>query len=74
MKVVYAQADDWEGLFINGQLITEDHKLKPRDIQSILKDNNALGVEMEFKNVDLDWMYDIGSFPSNIDEVVWEEE
>ena len=73
IRVVYAQADDWQGLFINSELIMEDHKLKPSDVQAALKENDALGVEIEFKDVDLDWMYDVGSFPNNIAEVVWEK-
>lgn len=73
IRVVYAQADDWQGLFINSELIMEDHKLKPSDVQAALKENDVLGVEIEFKDVDLDWMYDVGSFPNNIAEVVWEK-
>lgn len=73
IRVVYAQADDWQGLFINSELIMEDHKLKPSDVQAALKENGVLGAEIEFKDVDLDWMYDVGSFPNNIAEVVWEK-
>lgn len=71
MQVVYAQGDDWNGLFINGKLAMEDHQLKQKDIQAVLKENNALGVEMEFKEVSMEWMWEVGSFPSDISEVVW---
>ena len=71
MKVVQAQGDDWNGLFIDGQLVMEDHQLKTRDIQSAMKAAGALGEEIEFKEVDMDWMWDVGSFPKDISKVVW---
>lgn len=73
MKVVWAQGDDWNGLFINGKLAMEDHQLHPKSIQAVLKKHNALGVEVEFKEVDMEWMWEVGSFPTDISEVVWLE-
>jgi hypothetical protein len=74
MKVVQAQGDDWNGLFIDGRLVMEDHRLKTKDIQAAMKDAGVLGTEIQFKEVDMDWMYEVGSFPINMSEVVWDEE
>lgn len=71
MEVVQAMGDDWNGLFINGKLVMEDHHLKMKDVQAAMKAAGALGVEIEFAEVDMDWMWEVGSFPSDISEVVW---
>ena len=73
MKVVQAQGDDWNGLFIDGRLVMEDHQLKTKDIQAAMKAAGVLGTEIKFKEVDMDWLWDVGSFPTDISEVVWEK-
>ena len=71
MKIVQALGDDWNGLFINGELVLEGHTLRPKDVQDAVKEAGLLGEEIDFKEVDLDWMCDVGSFPNDISKVVW---
>lgn len=63
VKVVIADADDWKGLYINGKLIKQDHRIEPRDILT------ALGVEHFKLDVDSEWMDGRSHLPEDLDEV-----
>lgn len=65
VKVVIADNDDWHGLYIDGKLVKQDHRIEPKDV---LK---ALGVEYYSLEVDGEWFaFGAGNtFPENIKNV-----
>lgn len=63
MKVVIAYADDWSGLYIDGELKLQGHNLDQRELI------RALGVECEEFEVDFDWIGKVGYLPDDIKEV-----
>lgn len=48
-RVVILKADDWEGLFVDGELISEDHHLGSGDLVFLLKKAE----ELKFKSSDI---------------------
>ncbi len=44
--------DDWEGLYLNGQLYSQDHKVSLHDLAA------ALGFEIANVEVSADWLGD----------------
>lgn len=65
MKVVIVDADDWKALYVDGKLVTQDHRI---DNKVILK---ALGIELETVEPDAEWFqFSVGyHFPDTFDEV-----
>ncbi len=65
MKITLVVADhgDYRGLFLNGKLVYEDSHL---ELGNAL---DALGIEFEEKEVDGDWLDNLGRFPENLSEV-----
>jgi len=73
--ILTTQNGDWEGLFINGELISEGHELGDGDILFILK----MAEEYSFKSSDVvieevndeddEWLSNNGNFPENLSEL-----
>lgn len=63
MKVTIVDSDDWKALYIDGKLVTQDHRIENKDI---LK---ALGVDFEIVEPDSEWFEDKSHFPETLDEV-----
>lgn len=62
--VIVSNGDDWEGLYIDGKLVTENHRLSPRDVL------NALGLTLERKHVSTEYLGgEVVSLPQNIKEI-----
>lgn len=66
-KITFVKGDDWEGLYINGKLIKEDHSLHVEDVLE------AVGVKVDTLHADCEWLWDQGSLPDKLDEVVFYE-
>ncbi len=62
-KLLILTADDWEGLFIDGKLVTEGHSIPLYEFCEVL------GIKVDFKEVDDEYMCEMGSFPQNLDEI-----
>ena len=62
-QVTLVDADDWEGLYINGQLVEEHHHVRTVDV---LK---HLGILCEVIYPDQAWLEERGSLPMNLAEV-----
>ena len=60
--------DDWEGLYIDGKLVDEDHQLQLKNILKIL------GHDVEVKKCNSNWICDQGSLPDNLDDVNFSED
>lgn len=68
-RVIFYDADDWQGLYIDGKLVSEGHNLCEGDIKFLLE----LSEEYDFKSSDVECkevsgsQYDhiqlVGNFP-----------
>ena len=64
MKITIAKFDDWEGLYINGKLVSQDHKITIKELAA------HINLDIELKEVDYDWFE--GNFPEDLNEVKFE--
>jgi len=67
-QFVMARADDWEGLYKDGVLKEEGHRIP---LHRLL---DELGIEYNIRWVDDEWMEDRGNLPQNLSEVAFESE
>lgn len=65
-NITIAQADDWIGVYINGELQAEGHSISTVELLEVL------GVEHEQVSVDQEWIEDRGNLPANLADVVKE--
>ena len=76
-KAILIQADDWEGLFINGRLVEEGHTLhegnsRVKYFSQLSKDYDFNLDEMKelwITDEDDEILYQYGSFPLTLDEL-----
>lgn len=62
-RVVYADGDDWAGLYVNGELRAENHSLRVSDVLE------ALGIEYERIECDQSWLEERGRLPERVEDV-----
>ena len=60
------RGDDWEGLYVDGELATEGHQLIIEDLADVL------GIEIEDKYANIDWLEERGSLPNKLEDVKFE--
>lgn len=77
MKAVLVNADDWQGIFIDGKLDYESHEINLRELKEICKRNKINVTDIEEKWVTDDY-YDeylgrYGNFPNDLSEVELED-
>lgn len=73
MKIVLAQCEsDWEGLYIDGVCVAEDHSLRLGSILELIQKRGTAITEFTSKWVDSEWMDERSDLPENIMEVKWE--
>lgn len=61
--------DDWEGLFVDGKLVSEGHSLSIYDLLHTAKTMGPI-TEIVYVEADYMWLEIHGSFPNNLSEVV----
>jgi hypothetical protein len=61
-KVVIVSADDWEGLYVNGALVLESHKIRITDLSLCVPVGTVTYMYLNEKGIE--WIEGIGSFPS----------
>lgn len=67
MKVTLIRGCDWEGLYIADKLVMENHVLSAADLFRKLKGTSFHG--WNIKEVDDDWLAEVGSLPESLKEV-----
>lgn len=72
-RTVVARGNDWEGLYINGKLITEGHSIDNIELANLVI-IYGLKEKLEAREVNYSWINYIGAFPDSIDEVIWIEQ
>ena len=74
-RILILFADDWEGLYVDGKLIEEEHSLGESDILFLLKLSEELGFtsdDITLKNIiedDERELVQVGSFPQKLSEL-----
>ncbi len=63
MDIKLVKADNWQGIYIDGELAAENHSLNPEDILYVL------GVDHEVKWADEEWLDGFGSLPAKYEDV-----
>lgn len=69
--IILAKGDNWEGLYVDGRLMSEGHSLATKDIvEEVLKWRD---VQYDERNIDLYWLDEREEdLPPSISDVVWE--
>lgn len=62
--VIVSNGDDWMGLYIDGVLAFENHTIRVRDVLVALK------IECDWVECDRGWIYNRGTLPRDLSEVV----
>lgn len=62
-KITFVQADDWEGLYINGVLVCEEHSICVEHLLSALK------IPATTIQADYDWLVARGRLPEKLSDV-----
>lgn len=64
---IVTNEDDWEGLYVDGKIVVQDHKLRVEDVLA------ALGIYAETVTCDHDWLLNFGYLPNNLEDVKLDE-
>ena len=70
MEVVLADGDDWQGLYVNGTLVMQDHRITVQDLCD-LYDFKGMIKEVY---ADVDWLCEVNEFPKKLEDVKLEED
>lgn len=62
-KITFVDGDDWEGMYIDGKLIIENHVLS---VPEVLEKS---GLEYDEVFADQDWLAEHGSLPEKLKDV-----
>ena len=66
-KIALFWGDDWEGLYINGKLVYENHNV---DAKVIMRELAKHGMDAAEAEVDDDWLMEKGRLPEDATDVV----
>ena len=75
VRILSTQSGDWEGLFINGELVREGHTLEEGDRTFMLEMSDKYGFRLsdvesfEITDEDDKLLYEYGCFPKTITEL-----
>jgi hypothetical protein len=62
MEVIIANFDDWQGIYVDGELKSEGHSLYYRDVLDAIK--------LEYKLIEVDMLeLDLGRYPETLEEL-----
>ena len=70
VDIVIADADDWQGLYVNGIIEYQDHRLDLHDVLLCLEGRTIVSAKKKY--VDMNWIHNVGYLPEKIEEVIWE--
>jgi len=73
LQLVQITADDWEGIYFNGLLKTEGHRVPFRDLMEIIVEEGGRIEYWATIEADADWLNDLGNLPDTLREVKFAE-
>lgn len=62
-EIVIVNHDDWQGIYVDGKLLMQDHRLRLSDVLT------ALGIKLNERWVDGEWLETEGLLPEDLNEV-----
>lgn len=68
--IIIAQANDWEGIYIDGVLQLEGHHISNRALAEFIADGVSQGADrVVFRQVNYTWMHENGELPLYVTDV-----
>jgi len=62
-KITLVDGDDWQGLYVNGELVTQGHSIRAQDVCEVL------GADYAFVSADYEWLDERGALPELLKDV-----
>lgn len=63
MNIAFVDGDDWQGLYLDGKLVLENHSLYSIEVLEALK------IKFKYIEADGDWMMENGHLPEKLSQV-----
>lgn len=67
IKFIFVSTDDWEGIYIDGELEYEGHQVPTSVWLSFIDDYRDYAVESYWVNEE--YMHDMGNFPDEFEDI-----
>lgn len=69
ITLVKSSDGDWEGLYVDNELYTENHSLRPEDVFEIINDHH-ISEAVSFE-IDCDWLVEdqVGMLPNLLSDI-----
>lgn len=67
--MTFARGDDWEGVYIDGALVTEGHSIDEVEAVRLALAHKVTAVEC--KECDCNWLHEEGNLPNALTDVKW---
>lgn len=69
-KITHVSADDWEGVYVDGELVKEGHEVSLKEFTELLKEHNTHDVVFIFFNdYGCEGVAETGSLPENFNDI-----
>lgn len=69
-RLILVSGDDWEGLFLNGKILDEEHSIQWDNLVKYMKQFNTLDVNFVMLSpLGDEWLQNRGSFPEYFSEI-----
>jgi hypothetical protein len=60
--------DDWQGLYLNDELVIEDHRVRVEDALNAVIQGGGIS-EFSWRDCDYEWLSDVGNLPKSLTDV-----
>jgi hypothetical protein len=71
VQFVRSPDGDWVGMYVNGELVAENHSLQEEDVVNALTDRHGLSLKLNQTRWDWDLEKDGGRLPDQLSEVTF---
>ena len=69
-KIILVNIDDWEVLYVDGNIYIEGHRITKQELVKAMKDYSTFNVEFKFLNdIGANWVEDNAGFPGHINDI-----
>lgn len=69
MNIALVSGDDWQGLYLNGELVMQNHSLRLVDVLQCLTDRCDDICDFKQITADEEWLESWGNLPQRLDAV-----
>ena len=67
IDIKYVAGDDWQGLYIDGGLVEENHSIRIIDLLEMLEGRGVL--TFDYHEVNQGYLEDLGNLPDKFDDI-----